>query len=453
LNIRSNKKGALPWDETLCIAPPIVILNRIYDIIIILSRCHPVGIKRSTMNAKLKNLKKALVESGLLHHSIPYIHGALTARAVMPFIDDFEVDEAMALAILFDENEQNTPAKGYDTATLHQMLDLAETVEFEIESSVMDSSFKPFFGEGTRQTKDIASEWCKGFLSVTLYVMKKPDNEDMTDKETFALTVLLTLALGKSGNISDELSLLLKKNFIDMEKLISDCVYEIDSFWRKWEEVHDKDGKDDDPDDLYDQPVIREKSKIGRNDPCPCGSGKKYKKCCGKNGALIDTELTATVIDKKSEGEALLHESPSNSSRKSGGKQCFICGKTKNLVKTPCCGQWICDDDDQYVLFSYSRNSCMRNHRRYTLCGQHFDARHEGDWKSCGKCRKESGHELEMYVWYGTNEYNHEKLPDPPAFKPTLCAKCKRRIVLPDGGFTIKAEKYYCDRCEKIMSF
>jgi uncharacterized protein YecA (UPF0149 family) len=25
-----------------------------------------------------------------------------------------------------------------------------------------------------------------------------------------------------------------------------------------------------------------EKIKIGRNDPCPCGSGKKYKKCCGK---------------------------------------------------------------------------------------------------------------------------------------------------------------------------
>ncbi len=26
----------------------------------------------------------------------------------------------------------------------------------------------------------------------------------------------------------------------------------------------------------------REEAKIGRNDPCPCGSGKKYKKCCGK---------------------------------------------------------------------------------------------------------------------------------------------------------------------------
>ena len=30
------------------------------------------------------------------------------------------------------------------------------------------------------------------------------------------------------------------------------------------------------------QPYVRQNSKIGRNDPCPCGSGKKYKKCCGK---------------------------------------------------------------------------------------------------------------------------------------------------------------------------
>ena len=28
----------------------------------------------------------------------------------------------------------------------------------------------------------------------------------------------------------------------------------------------------------------REAPKVGRNDPCPCGSGKKFKKCCGKGG-------------------------------------------------------------------------------------------------------------------------------------------------------------------------
>jgi len=31
-----------------------------------------------------------------------------------------------------------------------------------------------------------------------------------------------------------------------------------------------------------EKPTVRESPKIGRNDPCPCGSGKKYKKCCGK---------------------------------------------------------------------------------------------------------------------------------------------------------------------------
>ena len=30
--------------------------------------------------------------------------------------------------------------------------------------------------------------------------------------------------------------------------------------------------------------VVNEGPKVGRNDPCPCGSGKKYKQCCGKEG-------------------------------------------------------------------------------------------------------------------------------------------------------------------------
>ena len=29
-------------------------------------------------------------------------------------------------------------------------------------------------------------------------------------------------------------------------------------------------------------PFVREEAKVGRNDPCPCGSGLKFKKCCGK---------------------------------------------------------------------------------------------------------------------------------------------------------------------------
>src|SRR2546422_7870371 len=30
-------------------------------------------------------------------------------------------------------------------------------------------------------------------------------------------------------------------------------------------------------------PIKRDTPKVGRNEPCPCGSGKKYKNCCGRN--------------------------------------------------------------------------------------------------------------------------------------------------------------------------
>jgi preprotein translocase subunit SecA len=33
------------------------------------------------------------------------------------------------------------------------------------------------------------------------------------------------------------------------------------------------------------KPIVRETPKVGRNDPCPCGSGRKYKKCHGANAA------------------------------------------------------------------------------------------------------------------------------------------------------------------------
>ena len=82
--------------------------------------------------------------------------------------------------------------------------------------------------------------------------------------------------------------------------------------------------------------------------------------------------------------------------KKSDKPRCGLCGKTKKLTKTECCGNWICDDEDEYVLFSYARNSCSRDHRRFTLCGFHCLEGHAGDWKDCPKCR--TSFEIEMYV-------------------------------------------------------
>jgi uncharacterized protein YchJ len=56
---------------------------------------------------------------------------------------------------------------------------------------------------------------------------------------------------------------------------------EIEARQRRWSEDADARSRVvwDEPGETY----VRETPKIGRNDPCPCGSGKKYKKCCGLN--------------------------------------------------------------------------------------------------------------------------------------------------------------------------
>jgi len=169
------------------------------------------------------------------------------------------------------------------------------------------------------------------------------------------------------------------------------------------------------------------KKKVGRNDPCPCGSGKKYKKCClGKEDTGIEKSHTDSI------------------------PKCGLCGKTTNLTKTPCCDQWICDDEANYKLFSYERNSCYRNHSRYTLCGNHYVNNHTGHWKDCEECKEDV--ETELYVYYGTNEYNFEKLKNPPTFKPTKCVKCGTRIHLGQEGYSVKEGKYWCARCAERYS-
>lgn len=47
--------------------------------------------------------------------------------------------------------------------------------------------------------------------------------------------------------------------------------------------VREPDGwKFDDGELVGEKQIVRDAPKVGRNDPCPCGSGKKFKKCCGK---------------------------------------------------------------------------------------------------------------------------------------------------------------------------
>ena len=68
---------------------------------------------------------------------------------------------------------------------------------------------------------------------------------------------------------------MLYKNMVDAK---ADWLYNLSA----WEKIFDEEKRKE----LYREAkkmntIVKEK-KIGRNDPCPCGSGKKYKKCCGR---------------------------------------------------------------------------------------------------------------------------------------------------------------------------
>lgn len=170
-----------------------------------------------------------------------------------------------------------------------------------------------------------------------------------------------------------------------------------------------------------------------------------------KEGKTSFKQLKEVFQKAKEQGAVVGGEWFKDGNKEDGEKdklRCGLCGNAqKKLIKTDCCGNWICDDEDEYVLFSYARNSCARNHRRFTLCGFHNTEEHMGDWKTCKKCFTAFEHELEMYVWYGTNEYNFEKLPNPPAYEPRHCQKCGKVIVLSEGGYSVLCGVYRCDDC------
>ena len=68
----------------------------------------------------------------------------------------------------------------------------------------------------------------------------------------------------------------LYKNMVDAR---ADWLYELP----QWEKIFDEETRKRLYLEQKQSGTIRKGKKIGRNDPCPCGSGKKYKKCCGRN--------------------------------------------------------------------------------------------------------------------------------------------------------------------------
>lgn len=76
----------------------------------------------------------------------------------------------------------------------------------------------------------------------------------------------------------------IKKRLIDIAKRMEADGVNFKSIrqMKKWMKDHEEELRAENPEAAPKvETVVHEGPRIGRNDPCPCGSGKKYKKCCG----------------------------------------------------------------------------------------------------------------------------------------------------------------------------
>lgn len=75
------------------------------------------------------------------------------------------------------------------------------------------------------------------------------------------------------------------KTEFDFEKLLWN-MHDAKAEWlyglNEWSNIFDDEKRKQIKKDFNRSKIVVKEEKIGRNDPCPCGSGKKYKKCCGK---------------------------------------------------------------------------------------------------------------------------------------------------------------------------
>lgn len=70
-----------------------------------------------------------------------------------------------------------------------------------------------------------------------------------------------------------------EKLYFNMHVAKADWLYNI----TEWEKILSQEKREEIEKDYKKSKIVVKEDKVGRNDPCPCGSGKKYKKCCGKN--------------------------------------------------------------------------------------------------------------------------------------------------------------------------
>ena len=128
-------------------------------------------------------------------------------------------------------------------------------------------NFEPMFMErhSSGQSYLIVDDWCDGYMrAVTLTAEQwQIDSPEMSK-------LLAPIRAFTAGDEMDKFDQLADEEIEKLQKAIKPNVLAIHAYWlRQRFATHPQ-----------TKPLRHDERHVGRNDPCPCGSGKKYKQCC-----------------------------------------------------------------------------------------------------------------------------------------------------------------------------
>ena len=138
---------------------------------------------------------------------------------------------------------------------------------FAIEKEIYEKLLENPDEEVKGTVKELAARYGQevftmvGFLDGINESLKEPNPIETMEEDT-----VVSLAFDKEK---------LYKNMVDAK---ADWLYELP----QWDKIFEPERKKVLYKEQKNSGTIRKEKKIGRNEPCPCGSGKKYKHCCGR---------------------------------------------------------------------------------------------------------------------------------------------------------------------------
>lgn len=156
----------------------------------------------------------------------------------------------------------------YDKELTREQLEKFWGAYFNIEKEIYEQLLDAPDTEVRGTVKELAEKYGQDVLTMVGFLDGINDSLRVPNPiETMTEETEVSLAFDKEN---------LYKNMVDAK---ADWLYELP----QWDKIFDDETKKHLYLEQKQSGTIRKEKKVGRNDSCPCGSGKKYKKCCGRN--------------------------------------------------------------------------------------------------------------------------------------------------------------------------